>query len=74
MTTTLDPPTHSTTSPAQRLRFTTTAVRVSMRWLCVRKSLTPEQKNQTFPDATTANKHAEKKIAEKVKKGYAEVN
>jgi len=45
-----------------------------MRWLCVRKSLTPEQKNQTFPDATTANKHAEKKIAEKVKKGYAEVN
>ena len=28
---------------------------------------------KTFPDEAAANKHAEKKIAEKVKKGYVEV-
>ena len=33
-------------SPAQRLRFTTAAVRVSFTWLGVRKTLTPEQKSQ----------------------------
>lgn len=32
--------------PAQRLRRTTAAVRVSLKWLGVRKTLTPEQKNQ----------------------------
>src|SRR5271157_256026 len=32
--------------PAQRLRLTTAAVRVSLRWLGVRKTLTPEQKSQ----------------------------
>jgi hypothetical protein len=33
-------------TPAQRLRASTTAVRVSLRWLGVRKTLTPEQKTQ----------------------------
>jgi hypothetical protein len=33
-------------SPAQRLRLTTAAVRVSFTWLGVRKTLTPEQKSQ----------------------------
>jgi hypothetical protein len=34
------------TTPAQRLRLTTAAVRVSFTWLGVRKTLTPEQKSQ----------------------------
>lgn len=33
-------------TPAQRLRVTTAAVRVSFTWLGVRKTLTPEQKTQ----------------------------
>src|SRR5262245_44857896 len=33
-------------TPAERLRITTAAVRVSIRWLGVRKTLTPEQKSQ----------------------------
>ncbi len=33
-------------SPAQRLRFTTAAVRVCFTWFGVRKTLTPEQKSQ----------------------------
>jgi hypothetical protein len=33
-------------TPAQRLRVSTAAVRVSLRWLGVRKTLTPEQKTQ----------------------------
>jgi hypothetical protein len=36
----------STVSPAQRLRETTAAVRVSFTWLGVRKTLTQEQKNR----------------------------
>src|ERR1022692_3843896 len=36
----------STVSPAQWLRETTAAVRVSFTWFGVRKSLTNEQKNQ----------------------------
>jgi hypothetical protein len=43
----LEPPAVcAATSPAQRLRITTAAVRVSLRWLGVRKTLTPEQKTQ----------------------------
>jgi hypothetical protein len=38
--------THSTTSPAQRLRAEMAAVRVSLSWLGTRKTLTPEQKAQ----------------------------
>src|ERR1700689_8951 len=33
-------------TPAQRLRVTTAAVRVSFTWLGVRKKLTPEQRSQ----------------------------
>jgi len=47
MTTTLDEPSvRPSTSPSQRLRTTMAAVRISLSWLGVRKSLTPEQKAQ----------------------------
>ncbi len=48
MTTTILDPMESPPSmgPAQRLRVTTAAVRVSFTWLGVRKTLTPEQKSQ----------------------------
>ena len=43
----LEPPTvRAQATPAQRLRNSTAAVRVSLRWLGVRKTLTPEQKTQ----------------------------
>ena len=45
MSTLLDEPaTRQTTSPAQRLRTTMAAVRVSFTWLGVRKTLSPQQK------------------------------
>ena len=45
MSTVVDEPTaHTTTSPAQRLRRTMAAVRVSVRWFGIRRTLTPEQK------------------------------
>ncbi|MCH7725883.1 MAG: hypothetical protein IH991_05295 [Planctomycetes bacterium] len=47
MSTLLDEPvTRPSTSPTQRLRTTTAAVRLSFTWLGTRKTLTPEQKNQ----------------------------
>jgi len=52
MTTLLDETTQNdqavrpSTSPSQRLRTTTAAARVSLRWLGVRKTLTSEQKTQ----------------------------
>src|SRR5207244_563251 len=47
MTTLVDEPLQQTsTSPAQRLRVTTTAIRLSFTWLGVRKTLTPEQRSQ----------------------------
>ena len=47
MTTLLDDPgTGTTDSAARRLRTTMAAVRVSLSWLGVRKTLTAEQKNQ----------------------------
>jgi hypothetical protein len=51
MTTLLDhletrPATVSTTTPAQRLRTTMAAVRVSFRWMGTQKTLSPEQKAQ----------------------------
>jgi len=47
MSTVLDETTAGTsTAPAQRLRSTMAAVRVSLRWMGVRKTLTPEQKDQ----------------------------
>ena len=42
-----DPATCHDLFPAQRLRTTMPAVRVSLSWLGVRKTLTPEQKAQT---------------------------
>ena len=47
MSTLLDEPaTRPTSSPAQRLRTTMAAVRVSFVWFGTRKTLTPEQKAQ----------------------------
>jgi hypothetical protein len=47
MSTLLDEPsTHMTTAPAERLRTTMAAVRVSIKWFGTRKTLTPEQKSQ----------------------------
>jgi hypothetical protein len=40
------PPVRASPTSAQRLRTSTAAVRVSLRWLGVRKTLTPEQKTQ----------------------------
>src|SRR4030081_2119212 len=47
MSTLLDEPmTRQTTSPAQRLRTTMAAVRISFTWFGTRKTLTAEQKAQ----------------------------
>jgi hypothetical protein len=47
MTTLLDEPeVRPSTSPAQRLRTSTAAVRLAISWLGVRKTLTTDQKNQ----------------------------
>src|SRR5260221_12297137 len=47
MSTLLDEPvTRPAVNPAQRLRATMAAVRVSLTWLGTRKTLTPEQKSQ----------------------------
>jgi len=47
MSTVLDEPTSQlATSSAQRLRTTMAAVRVSLQWLGVRKTLTPQQRSQ----------------------------
>lgn len=42
----LDQPAHGTSTPAERLRGMTAAVRVSFCWFGVKKTLTPEQKSQ----------------------------
>ena len=41
-----DPNTQTTDQPAERLRMTMAAIRVSLSWLGVRKTLTPEQRSQ----------------------------
>jgi hypothetical protein len=47
MSTLLDEPAvRSAVNPAQRMRATMAAVRVSFTWLGTRKTLTPEQKSQ----------------------------
>ncbi len=46
MTTSTQRPLPVSMTPAQRLRTTTAAVRVALRWFGVRKTLTPEQKTQ----------------------------
>lgn len=45
-TVTTEPTTHEGTTPAQRLRATMAAARVSVHWFGVRKSLTPQQTAQ----------------------------
>lgn len=45
-TLTMEPRIHNGTSPAQRLRSTMAAARVSVHWFGVRKSLTPQQNAQ----------------------------
>ena len=45
-TATEDTAVRPSTSPAQRIRATMAAVRVSISWLGVRKTLTPQQKSQ----------------------------
>jgi hypothetical protein len=45
-TLTVEPAARPATNPAQRLRATMAAVRVSFTWLGTRKTLTPEQKSQ----------------------------
>jgi len=41
-----DPNTQTTDRPAQRLRITMAAIRVSLSWFGVRKTLTPQQRSQ----------------------------
>ena len=41
-----EPTVRPSTSPAQRLRVSTAAVRLAISWLGVRKTLTTDQKNQ----------------------------
>src|SRR5436190_9217945 len=41
-----EPLEHTSSSPAQRLRTNTTAIRLSFTWLGVRKTLTPEQRTE----------------------------
>lgn len=65
----------STSTPAQRLRTTTAAVRVSLRWLGVRKSLTQEQRSQaaeTF-HAESDFLSARKKLLDTSHPAYKEV-
>lgn len=62
-------------SPAQRLRLTTAAVRVSIKWLGVRKTLTPEQRSQaaeTF-DAAGDFLSARKKLLDTKHNAYKDV-
>jgi hypothetical protein len=46
MTMTLERPRSASSTPAQRLQTTMAAVRLTLRWFGVRKTLTPQQKNQ----------------------------
>src|SRR3954471_253262 len=72
MTTLLDPPetrpataaVGSTATPAQRLRATMAAVRVSFTWLGTQKTLTPEQRAQAAEafDAEAQSLSAGKKL------------
>jgi hypothetical protein len=68
-------PSSKTLTPAQRLRGTMAAVRVSFCWLGVRKTLTPEQKSQaaeTF-NAESEFLSARKKLLDTKHPAYKEV-
>jgi hypothetical protein len=77
MTMTLEEPpvAHSTGAPSQRLRLSTTAVRVSLRWLGVRKTLTPEQKSQAAETFNAQGEYlsARKKLLDTKHPAYKEV-
>ena len=76
MTTALmDPDTRTSISPAQWLRDTTAAVRVSFTWLGVRKTLTPEQKNQAAESFGAEGDYlsARKKLLDTKHPAYKEV-
>ena len=71
----LDQPAHSTSAPAERLRVTTAAVRVSFCWLGVRKTLTPEQKTQAAESFGEEGEYlsARKKLLDTKHPAYKEV-
>src|SRR5437588_3160804 len=62
-------------SPAERLRFTTAAVRVSFTWFGVRKALSPEQKNQAAEPFGAEGEYlsARKKLLDTKHAAYKEV-
>src|SRR5271155_4591734 len=68
-------PSTNNSTPAQRLRLTTAAVRVSMRWLGVRKTLTPEQKSQAAEPFNAEGEYlsARKKLLDTSHPAYKEV-
>ena len=74
--TTLNPTdSRSGTTPAQRLRVSSAAVRVSFTWLGVRKTLTPSQKSQaaeTF-GAESDFLSARKKLLDTTHSAYKDV-
>jgi hypothetical protein len=63
------------TLPAERLRLVSAAVRVSLRWLGVRKTLTPEQKNQAAETFAASGEFlsARKKLLDTGHPAYKEV-
>jgi len=63
------------TTPAQRLRQSSAAVRVSLHWLGVRKTLTPEQKNQAAEPFNAEGQYlsARKKLLDTSHPAYKEV-
>jgi hypothetical protein len=72
----LEPPTvRAQATPTQRLRTTTAAVRVSLRWLGVRKTLTPEQKTQAAESFGAEGEYlsARKKLLDTRHPAYKEV-
>jgi hypothetical protein len=67
--------TPATTTPAQWLRGITAAVRVSLRWFGVRKTLTPEQKSQAAESFGAQGEFlsASKKLLDTRHEAYKEV-
>jgi hypothetical protein len=65
----------TSTGPAERLRLTSAAVRVSLHWLGVRKTLTPEQKNQAAETFAASGEFlsARKKLLDTRHSAYKEV-
>src|SRR3954471_16959036 len=75
MTPTVLPDASSSLTPAQRLRISTAAVRVSFTWLGVRKTLTPEQKSQAAESFGAEGDYlsARKKLLDTKHPAYKEV-